>query len=311
VVSPSRESTRRVVFAGAAVLDAIALVGRFPLPDQRVVAEDVGDAGGGPAATAAVAAARLGLPVSFVGAVGDDEDGRSIIEGLRSESVDVSAVTVVAGARSARSVIVVDAGRGTRAICTRPGPPLKLTGPAARMLRSAAWVHVDHVGWHPVRAVLRGCDPGSAPRLSVDAGNPVDGLEPDGVELFVPTLDALTRRYGEREVDALLDAALTGGARHVVATRGSGGSVAASADGRRWSVPGHRVGVVSTLGAGDVFHGALLSAFARKMPMSDALRYANVAAALSCRALDGRSAIPTHEEVLDVLAADRFTRGEQ
>jgi sugar/nucleoside kinase (ribokinase family) len=55
--------------------------------------------------------------------------------------------------------------------------------------------------------------------------------------------------------------------------------------------------VVSTLGAGDVFHGALLASLVRQASLDAALRAANAAAALSCRALDGRSAIPTLDEL--------------
>jgi sulfofructose kinase len=63
------------------------------------------------------------------------------------------------------------------------------------------------------------------------------------------------------------------------------------------------VEVVSTLGAGDVFHGALLAAVRRGYLLPDCLAYANVVAALSCRGLDGRSAIPTHDEVVQQLPA--------
>ena len=55
---------------------------------------------------------------------------------------------------------------------------------------------------------------------------------------------------------------------------------------------------MSTLGAGDVFHGALLSAICRGLDWPQALRQANDTAALSCRALDGRSAVPTLAELL-------------
>ncbi len=54
---------------------------------------------------------------------------------------------------------------------------------------------------------------------------------------------------------------------------------------------------VSTLGAGDVFHGALLAGLVREVPLHEALEFANICAALSCRSLDGRSAVPTLEEV--------------
>ena len=57
------------------------------------------------------------------------------------------------------------------------------------------------------------------------------------------------------------------------------------------------VEAVSTLGAGDVFHGALLAALVRGASLQDALAMANRVAALSCRGLDGRSAIPTLQEL--------------
>ena len=59
--------------------------------------------------------------------------------------------------------------------------------------------------------------------------------------------------------------------------------------------------VVSTLGAGDVFHGALLAAIVHGFDLPTRVAYANIAAALSCRGLDGRSAIPRHADVLAVL----------
>jgi sugar/nucleoside kinase (ribokinase family) len=76
-----------------------------------------------------------------------------------------------------------------------------------------------------------------------------------------------------------------------------GGSAAYARNGRIVEAPAHPVEPVSTLGAGDVFHGALLAALLREEPLAEALAFANACAALSCRALDGRSAIPTLEEV--------------
>jgi sugar/nucleoside kinase (ribokinase family) len=60
--------------------------------------------------------------------------------------------------------------------------------------------------------------------------------------------------------------------------------------------PGFVTEVASTLGAGDVFHGAFLAALIEERPLDEALRFANAVAALSCRALDGRSAIPSRAE---------------
>jgi sulfofructose kinase len=292
-----------VVFVGSLTLDAIALVDHLPGPDERQVAREVVYAGGGPAATAAVACARLGVPAAVVGVVGADDEGERILEGLRAEGVDVTGVRVAPGEASGASVVVVDAGAGTRSICTRPVPRLTLAsrGPAADLLDAAPWVHADHLGWRPVSDLLDGRTASARPRLSVDGGNPIAGFHPVGVDLYVPTIEALIREYGDQSVDRLLAAALADGARAVVATSGSRGCFAATADGVRLEAQGRRVDVVSTLGAGDVFHGALLAAVVRGLPLPHCLRYANVAAALSCRALDGRSAIPAHDGVMSLV----------
>jgi sugar/nucleoside kinase (ribokinase family) len=131
----------------------------------------------------------------------------------------------------------------------------------------------------------------------VDAGNPIPGFTAAGVDLYAPTLEALRRIHGPLETDQLLDAALAAGASTVVATDGSRGSYAATASGQRVHGPALEVEVVSTLGAGDVFHGGLVAAQLLDLSLPEALAFAAVTAALSCRGLDGRSAIPDRAEV--------------
>lgn len=289
-----------LVFVGTASWDSIALVSRFPQPDERLVAEDVVYAGGGPAATAAVAAARLGAAAAFVGTVGDDEQGRRIVGELAAEGVDTSGVSVSPG-RSCASVVVVDRVRGTRAICNRPGPRVRVDGrsPAETLVRNAGWVHVDQAGWPVVRARIDG----GAFKLSVDDGNVIPDLDLSAVDLHVPTLDALTKRYGARPADELADQAVRDGALTVVVTCGRDGSFAVTTTGERHHVATPDVEVVSTLGAGDVFHGALLAAVSRGMRLEASLRYATTAATLSCRGVDGRSAIPGHDEAIRHMTA--------
>ena len=286
----------RVVCVGVATFDAIAAVPRFPQPDSRMLAEAVIHAGGGPAATAAVACTRLGVPAAFVGAVATDSFGDAILSGLHEAGVDVSGVSRVGG-RSGSSVIVVDTGRGTRAICNQPGPALTIRpgSRAAALVAAADWVHVDQAGWWPLQGLARG-------RLSVDGGNPIPGFDPAAATLFVPTLDRLRTMFGDLPSSALLKAALAAGAGCVVATDGERGSLAAA--GREaWHIPALPCQVTSTLGAGDVFHGALLAATVHGFDLPTRTAYANIAASLSCRGLDGRSAIPCHEEVLARLAS--------
>ncbi len=290
-----------VVCVGAATWDHVAAVERWPDRDGRVRALDVSSAGGGTAATAAVAMARLGLKVAFVGSVGEDETGALIRSGLADEGVDVADLHVVPGARSPTSVIYADVRAGTRSIASyrgTAGAP-SLSDRAEERCRSAEWVHVDHIGYPAVSAAL-----GSANgmRLSADPQGPIDELRLESATLFAPSEPALAARYPGLSLPDAVAAAVAEGAETVVVTRGSEGSFGATAE-ETASAPPFPAEIVSTLGAGDVFHGALVAAFVRGASLAEALRSANAAAALSCRALDGRSAIPTASELAAALAA--------
>ena len=242
-----------IVCVGLATRDTIYAVPRHPGADDRVVATQRVVAGGGPAATAAVTIARLGGEARFVGVLEGELDGVEVVR--------------VPG-RMVESTILV--GDGGRAIVTEEPPRFEVQ---AELLADADWVHVDHVGWHAL-------PDGELPPLSVDGGNPIDGLDVERVDLYAPSE---ATDDGRR-------------AKVTVVTRGAAGCVA-YVDGETIDVPGRPVDVVSSLGAGDVFHGALLACLARGLPLREALARANACAALSCRALDGRSAIPTWEEL--------------
>lgn len=289
---------KRVVCMGAAALDLIARIDGPLGPDQRVRADLATLAGGGVAATAAVAVARLGVPVSFVGTVGDDDASRLIRDGLAREGVDVRALRSVPG-QPAMSPVLVDRATGHRAIAAfYPDIPPAVDATVTELCRDAAYVHTDHLGWRSVQA-LRAA--GVVAPISLDHGNPTPDVELGRIDLYAPTELRLLERFPGLDTDDAIRAALAEGPSLVAVTRGSEGSMAGwrSPDGgvRLIEAPPFRVEVVSTLGAGDVFHGALLAALVRGLEVPDALRHANATAALSCRALDGRSAIPTWDEL--------------
>jgi sulfofructose kinase len=268
-----------VLCVGLATRDSIWRVPSLPDPDGRVVATELLVCGGGPAATAAVTLARLGVDVGFVGAVGDDDAGMFVLNGLAVEGVDIALLTVVPGGRTPQSAILVGPD-GSRSIVHHPG---NVSFPQREL--KADWIHVDHVGFDMSRGQSLG-------RVSLDGGNPIEGLDLQGIALYAPTAVRLREDFGTAR------AALDAGAELVVVTRGEEGSVATTREGEVIEAAGVPCkGFVSTLGAGDVFHGALLAYLVRGAALPDALLAANTAASLSCRALDGRSAIPTLDEL--------------
>jgi sulfofructose kinase len=282
-----------VICVGSATSDRIALLDRMPTDDQRVLATSITDAHGGPAATAAVTLARLGVRVGFCGVVGEDEAGDAARRHLESEGVVTDWLTVDPDVETARSMVLVSTATESRAIVTVRAPaPWAVDIP----LSASTWLHVDHAGHAPTRAAIDAAAGTVTNRLSLDGGNPIDDLDLRGIDLYAPSVPALLTRYPSASgVDDALRRAREEGAAWVVATDGSRGSYYLD-DVPRF-VDSFAVDAVSTLGAGDVFHGALLASLVFGRPLDDAVREANAVAALSCRGLDGRSAIPDTTEL--------------
>jgi sugar/nucleoside kinase (ribokinase family) len=296
----------RVVCIGIATLDAIVAVDRLPGSDERVPGLDGVLAGGGVAATAAVALARLGVAVAFVGRVGDDEAGRWIRHGLAAEGVDVAALHAGPDG-SPVSVVLIERQSGLRSLAPflGGGGPIALTDAELETCAAADWIHLDDLGLAVLPALAAA---GIGTPVSIDDGVGVREIAFGQVEVYAPTERVVRGRFPAATLEQSLELALAAGPRLVAATLGRGGSAAAQR-GPRGRVTHHRAPafeseVVSTLGAGDAFHGGFLAALLDGRPIDDALRFANAVAALSCRALDGRSALPTRSQ-LDAWLAER------
>jgi sulfofructose kinase len=303
--------TARVVCIGIATLDAVVVVDRLPGSDERVPATDGRLAGGGVAATAAVTLARLGVPVAFLGRVGSDSAGRLIREGLADEGVDVRGLRLDAPC-SPVSAVLVEASTGLRALAPYLGDDVSITlGPdELRACAAADWIHVDELGLAALPALEAA---GVRTPVSLDDGTGRWPVEFGRLTLYGPTARVLAARFPGSTVEASAEACLAAGPSLVVTTLGADGSTAAERDSRGMvaheRAPAFAVEPVSTLGAGDVFHGALLAALLERRPLADALRFANAVSALSCRALDGRSAIPSRPEVDAWLATNPRAQG--
>src|SRR3954466_9809664 len=86
----------RVVVVGSINADLVVSLPSLPGPGETVTGGTFARHGGGKGANQAVAAARLGAEVTFVGAVGDDELGAAAVEELAAEGIDVSAIATLA-----------------------------------------------------------------------------------------------------------------------------------------------------------------------------------------------------------------------
>jgi sulfofructose kinase len=294
-------SSVQAVCAGVITIDTIALVDKYPGEDERVLANEISRAGGGPAAVAAVALSRLGIKSAVVGTIGDDADGKEVLRIFAKEGVDTSGISIGSTA-TAGSVIVASKEHSARAISTRqPVVQAPINDAAKHLIANAQYLHVDHVGIK--RLGEMGVTRGKGPQISFDAGYGVESFDPIVVDLFVPTDRQMALRYPGVDLAVALENDSLKAGNTVVATQGSAGSAGFSPETGLVTAPGFKVDVISTLGAGDVFHGALVAQLIQGHSLQEAMRRANAVAALSCRGLDGQSMIPTTTELDAYLEA--------
>ncbi|EDN8414491.1 sugar kinase [Salmonella enterica subsp. enterica] len=293
----------RIACVGITVMDRIYYVEGLPTEGGKYVAKRYTEVGGGPAATAAVAAAKLGAQVDFIGRVGDDDTGNSLLAELESLGVNTGYTRRYTQAMSSQSAIMVDA-KGERIIVNYPSPDL---------LPDADWLNdIDFSQWDVVLADVRWHDGAKqAFTLARQAGvmTVLDGdITPQDISELVALSDhaafsepGLARLTGMSEaIDALKKAQmLTNG--HVYVTRGSEGCNWLEKAAVRHQ-PGFTVEVVDTTGAGDVFHGALAFGLASGYAIEEAVRFASGVAALKCTRPGGRAGIPDCEQTRSFLS---------
>ncbi|WP_024794620.1 ribokinase [Tomitella biformata] len=279
----------RIVVVGSANMDLITTVGRRPEPGETVLGSTFATAPGGKGANQAIAAARAGGDVAFLGAVGTDGFGKTMSDALSAAGVDITGLRLLDGASGIAS-ITVD-GTAENSIIVVPGANGEFAGLTAqdRSVVASASVLLCQLEI-PLATVIE------AARAAHDAGafvmlNPSPARELptellERVDLLIVN-ESEAEQIGSHAVEHVVTTLGAGGARY----RGPGGDARASSP---------EVRVVDTTGAGDAFAGALAVAWAEGGGVvgwepSAALRFGCVAGALATRA-EGASA-PSRVEI--------------
>ncbi len=295
---PSETPERQPLIAcvGHCAIDHVFQIDHFPDRATKTPAHRYESVGGGMAANAALACARLGARVRFVGAVGPDDAGRMVRGQLTAEGIDLTHLQVVPHTHTSASAIIVDR-QGERHIFNHRGNALAHAQlPDDSVFDGCDAVLVDPRWPAGARAALLWAR--AHGRLSVfDA----DVAPQQDLEALVPLArwvvfsePGLAVWSGPVAQEAALLRAIYLGASCAAVTLGAQGMMLVS-DGRLHRVPAFPVQAIDTTGAGDVFHGALTLALARGMQPGDACTYASAAAALKCTQADGIRGAPTRE----------------
>jgi sulfofructose kinase len=295
----ARAGTTRVICLGLSALDQVWRVPRFfTAGSEKIRSLEFAAMGGGMAATAAVAIARVGGISAFWGRGGEDAAGREMRRELSEHGVDVSQFRLFESGQSSVSGILVDSS-GERQIVNFRG----------RFPEQADWLRLDQVG--AASAVL--ADPRwlagakalfeAARAKKIPTIFDADVAERQVFETLLPLADhavfsepALSAFVGSTDQDALANVAKYG--CHVAAVTHGANGVSWLENGVAHRQPAYQVNAIDTTGAGDVFHGAYAFAIGARLEIADAMSFAAAAAALKCTRPGGRAGIPTLEDCL-------------
>ncbi|WP_159767503.1 ribokinase [Streptomyces sp. HM190] len=299
-----------LLVVGSANADLVIGVERRPGAGETVLGSDLAVHPGGKGANQAVAAARLGARTALLARVGDDGNGRLLLDSQRAAGVDTAGV-LVGGAPTGVALITVDPS-GDNSIVVSPGANGRLTPEDVRaadpllgrsrvvsaQLEIPLETVVEVVRRLPqgTRFVLNPSPPRELPEEVLAACDP----------LIVNEHEARVIAGGELEgsPEDWARALLALGPRSVVVTLGAEGALIATAEGTI-RVPAVRVEAVDTTGAGDAFTAALAWKLGCGEEPAEAAAYAARVGAVAVTRAGAQVSFPTADEVAALGGGDR------
>ena len=290
---------------------------RFPVEAGSLHRLSYLGVGPGGACSAAIMAARFGLPVTCLGEVGDDLFGDIVRNGLVREGIDTKHIQVTANTATPVAGVIVDAAAEPAYLGIAGGLTLtQLPDEWHAIIDSASAVYADGWAEHPsVPAILlaafaRAAQAGITVYFDPGPGNPdlpddwmMDAITHTRV-LLVNEAEAL-RLSGRTEIDAAATDFLNKGPALVVVKRGALGCILYRA-GERVEVPGLTVSVGDQTGAGDRLSAAVIHASLNGYALEDTGLLGNATGAAKVAKPGTGHNMPTLDEIRAVLTAHNY-----
>lgn len=301
----AKKSEVDVCVVGSANLDIVVSVPHHPVAGETVLGGDHARIPGGKGANQAVAAARLGRSVAFVGCVGDDAAGTELWDALAAEGIDTSFVRAVPNTPSGIALISVGPD-GDNSIVVSPGANARVDeqqiADAAGLLQVAKVTLLQLEV--PVGAVTEAAEaagglvilnPAPAQALTSRLLESVDVLVPNETELALLSGSSVASTF-----DEIVDQARLLPAARTVVTLGAQGALLVDVNAvHHQAAPA--VQAVDTTAAGDSFCGALADVLAEGGSLTDAVAWGVMVGAATTLRFGAQSSLPTAGEVADLL----------
>ncbi|GIV05079.1 MAG: ribokinase [Fimbriimonadales bacterium] len=293
----------RILVVGSANIDLVVPVPSIPAPGETVLGGTLQLIPGGKGANQAVAAARLGAEVRFIGRIGNDEFGRRILQNLQREGIDVRFVYCDHDAPSGVALIAV-ADQGQNSIVVAPGANMRLSVADVESA-SEAFEDADAVVVQleiPIEAVE------TAARLARQHGarlilNPAPARQlPQTlyplIDYIIPNETEGRQLTGATEVATIIETLRKRGCQDVILTLGERG-VAYHFHEALQQAPAYSVSAVDTTAAGDAFVAGFAVALCEGRPMSEAVDFGQRVASITVSRWGAQSALPYRGELED------------
>ena len=291
----------KILVVGSANMDITYAVPHIPAPGETILSTGKTVSPGGKGANQAVAAARLGGDVAFLGRVGADEYGEMLKKSLADAGVDISNVITDAAHPTGTASICVSAD-GQNTIIVDAGANAAVSAEDIwdhpQAFAQAEYIVVQlEIGFSAVQAaVTMGkmmdkrviLNPAPARTLDAELLHGVYCLAPNETEA-----DILFNGYTQDQLPTIANSC---GVQNLIVTLGSKGALLVRND-SCIRIPTARVKAVDTTGAGDCFVGALTVALSEGKPMDEAIEFANQAATISVTRPGAQNAMPSRDEI--------------
>ena len=302
----------RILGLGGVTYDILTVLDDNVGWDETVFIEKPVFQQGGMAATAIVAARKLGADAEFVGAVGDDDSRLFHIENFSKYGVGTDQLATVAGASSALTIVLVNKKNGQRSFLHHKGISAARRLPGDRDIDIEGVSHILLDGFYFETALEMARDARKNGITTVtDFSSGKTGTQGEILEYLglidYPVLSSLlacpfTGLNDPLEAGKTLYKKTN---KALIVTFGEVGAYVIT-DGGTCHIPTFQVDTVDTTGAGDVFHGAFMFGIWKGYSISDSVKIANASSSLKCMKVGGQQGIPDFDQVIDFLAKNNI-----
>lgn len=294
----------KVLVIGSLNIDMVAAVDTIPKRGETVLASNMERFDGGKGANQAAAGCKFGASVSIIGAVGNDGDGKALLERMQGMGIDVTGVKLRENEKTGTAWITVDQ-KGENSIVVISGANRTLGREdieanealfkEADVVLLQLEIPVETAAYAINKAKESGCkvilNPAPAVKLDRDILGKVDIITPNESEL-----DILVKSKGECSCLEKAQKLIGEGPANVICTLGAEGALLVNKSGHI-KFPAFPVNAVDTTGAGDCFNGVLAAELSNDKGIEAAIKTAIIASAFSVTKKGAQSSMPSRQDV--------------